>query len=852
MAWLPRSLFLAACASLVAVVAGTSVTAPKTSTYFDEPADSTASKLAFNKSEDLCRGGFKGAGDLASQRGARRKDLERQIGGDNVMRKILEKANSTAELESVAQEEISPAWVGERTGALAILIILIALYLLCCWTACPCCTCCRCCARERKTHMLVKLLGFVLYCGLVVGIVLTASVAASGIKPADDGFSNFGCTSASLMNMTLNGMHDPDFIGMLPFLGELDGLDKLLGADSNFMKDLFRILDETAIIDSSIIVAGQTLLLLTDMLNDPANIAPGGVASHHKCESCAAVMGQLAPLLAELNQGVATALRDARAEVKTQLTGEGAGALQGIFRTAAAPLVVVKNMVRDSISGLIEGDGIPDAVDYVHNYGTPVVAVLIAWGLLVAACGGMSWFCCIVRPKGKGGSSGSKNPYSKTTHRCACLSMCCACPLAWVTLFVSGVLIILTTVLSGLCLVLDDISGDSIVGIAPALGMNLSSMNDSKIMFSIIDNCFADTAGNNSNLLDIITITNATGDAPTMRQEIVDKSKQRLSDQFDKVGAMVANTSLGLAQMSFVTDLRALLRENPVATWIIPDPLTISQTYPALLTASDDLKLFPVTSLACLDHTPLSGLTGFSIPGMNTFDAALAFYGTQVMNTNGYACGKTVVCDPAADAQTKLRCSQANQYMGQKQRLTSSAEQLYRCDVFEHPSNPLLACDPLYMVGSASAGYTSDCIELKRKIEYCTLDEFNTYVRGFDARIEKTLRRVDDATLFVSAKITSDMEGLVTQYFISAIDRIVAGSSCGFLTKTYREFIDGLCYQGLWGLIMISRAYVGLAAVTIGLIVLMYIVWRRAVDNFNKFKPGSADCSNTSVVPTPA
>jgi len=71
--------------------------------------------------------------------------------------------------------------------------------------------------------------------------------------------------------------------------------------------------------------------------------------------------------------------------------------------------------------------------------------------------------------------------------------------------------------------------------------------------------------------------------------------------------------------------------------------------------------------------------------------------------------------------------------------------------------------------------------------------------------------------------------------------------------------IDRLCYQGVVGLIEISQSYLACGVLSIILILLMYIVWRRSIDNYNQkshtevkpFTLDEPDTCNVQLDPVP-
>lgn len=115
----------------------------------------------------------------------------------------------------------------------------------------------------------------------------------------------------------------------------------------------------------------------------------------------------------------------------------------------------------------------------------------------------------------------------------------------------------------------------------------------------------------------------------------------------------------------------------------------------------------------------------------------------------------------------------------------------------------------------------------------CTLDEFTALVQGYDARIQKVFARLDKSASSTMNQITVDMKSLVDTQVIDKITEFADGVTCGFLGKSYRKFVRSACYAGGVGFIEIYQAYVASGVLTLVLVIIMYFVWRIAVDNYN-------------------
>lgn len=820
--------------------------------YITSPDDYDAANAAAKAAAKQCKGGFVGAEELADSRKDRQETLEEAVGGDNIIATVLEKSDTPEDMGTVASEEVSMGWLITKAGPLILLFVLLPIYCLCCWTACPFCKVLRIGAKERKTNLIVFLVGFVLIFLIGFGVIISGSVAVTGHAGVSDGFQNMGCSTALLLNMTLSGENDPQFIGMLPMLQTFNTLDGLLDEGSTFIIDMNALLDSTQELDTAVAGASGILGLLSSTLALPGNAQPsaGGTDLKHECQFCTKVAEAVAPVQVALESGAGKSLQNARSEVKEQLSGQAKTDLQGTLRAAASPIMMVKDMFRDTFGGLV-GDDMESMQEQVAGDGVKggIVLILLC-AMLLTACSlasFVSFYLCGPNKRAvtdEKTEEKQKNPYSKLPVRISCYTWCCAFYLIFVALLFGGILTMLTVPFSGVCLIMHDINAASLRRMGGALGMNMSATgNDMDMVFDIIDNCFAETDPSaNANLLDIVKTTNENGTLVSIREEVVEGVKDQIKNQFvDATSKMTSGNATTMATSPEVTSLRNMLALNDVRVMILPaasmasdsiyNPLANAQSGAANI---QPLASYMTTGVSCTDETP-AGVPGFSsaVPGLNTFDTALTNLGTTPVNTYGDSCADKVTCSGGAI------CQAANAYLDLKQKIRSVAQ--YRCDLFEDPDNPAAYCDPKDM----TASYLGDCmtkangevVPLKPKQKDCNLVEFKQYIQDFDVRIQKTFARMDVKVASVGPTITGTLQSLVKQFILDEIDVVADGAGCWFMTKTYRSMIDGFCYQGVYGLIMIANAYVATAVLCLIMILILYTLWRVSADNYNKWKP---------------
>jgi len=322
----------------------------------------------------------------------------------------------------------------------------------------------------------------------------------------------------------------------------------------------------------------------------------------------------------------------------------------------------------------------------------------------------------------------------------------------------------------------------------------------------------------------------ATDDKVYVRQTLMDTVKTPLDTAFGALNDAVANSSTSISDQAVVQDLRTLIRDNPMDAFIIPDPDKVSNdpTLSPMLTESA-LAVSLTTTSKCADFTSSDG----TLPGVNNFVSVMSSYGneTDVPGT----CAETFTCSVGA---TLAACSAGNAFLGLKRTLLDSSNDIFRCDIFEDAAGN--DCDPINMVQDGSGNWQNDCLitegstkVTRPKVKTCSLAEFVTYVEGFDTRIEKVLSRLDSETQSVLSGIETDMKDVIDEHILQPILGIADGITCGFMPKFYQDVVYNMCYQGVVGLRGIGKSYVLLSFVMLVLSLVMYVEFRRAIDNID-------------------
>mmetsp|Transcript_59417 Transcript_59417/g.138397 ORF Transcript_59417/g.138397 Transcript_59417/m.138397 type:complete len:371 (+) Transcript_59417:134-1246(+) len=161
----------------------------------------------------------------------------------------------------------------------------------------------------------------------------------------------------------------------------------------------------------------------------------------------------------------------------------------------------------------------------------------------------------------------------------------------------------------------------------------------------------------------------------------------------------------------------------------------------------------------------------------------------------------------------------------------------YRCDIFQNELG--LGCDVKDMIKVGDA-WMNECVQgtgdektMKKKEKTCNSQEFAEYIGDWSERLDAILTRMDDSVEKTTTKIVDNLKTLVTDTLIEPVDKIVGKAECSFLKSAYADVITGFCYQGVVGLRYFAQAYICTGTFTLALIIVLYLLWRVAVDNEN-------------------
>ena len=783
--------------------------APLAHTAFVTQADYDLAKDAGLKTAEVCK-------DFevldAKQKARAKEDLTASSAG-NILLTLLQEASDDQALQEVFVQKVQePAFAAQTAGPLVASFVFMFIYFTCCcWTGC--CRYCRCCKRDWQCGCCGKLLFLILLVGIGLALTAVAFLALTGLDAAVEGVESTACTSAQLMNTTLQGQQDPPFLGLLPLLEILQTVSDSLNADSDFINSLKSVLDNTQDISKAVTLATKTKSLLNDMMSNAANQNPkdGDTSLFHECRLCSELSRVLTPAIAALDGSVATALNQAREEVNVQLSGSKLEELQGQFNAMSAPVDEFKTTLKSFLGPLIEEDLLDVAKQQMNTSGRAAATSFALLALLLTFTAILSVLCWFRTRQG--------NPQAKV-HRCACCTWCCGCWYLFMAFFVGGLLNLVVVPLSSFCLILEDLDGELLKDISASANLNFTGASGD-MAISLVENCLNPPTEMNPALMDILTTTSSNGSKVTMNQAIVGDVTGQITAQFDAINPSAGTPKL--AESEAMELLIATLANMSMDEMMMPvESLASNSDYSAML---DDpkLKYFLLVSTSCLD-TDVDGTTFY---GIESFVANLSTYGSQSTHTT---CAKSVTCN-SGDQQ--IACQAGNRFIALKQTLLTKP--IFKCKYFKDSNGQ--KCDIKNMVETTGGAYTNDCFLADGTLqmmddEDCTLEEFTALVTSFAEQIDLALKRVDKVTPEALEKISVQMKSLVTEYLLQPVTTIVAGVTCGFMAQQYGNFVDGFCFRGVWGFTAIVASYVAAAVLTLFLVILVYLIWRLSIDSY--------------------
>jgi hypothetical protein len=764
-----------------------------------------------------------------------RDKLEGALHGENVLEKNLEEAKDDEEFSKGLEEDI----VGMVTpfSLLWPVVIIIGLWLwwfFGCCAMCPCCRCCRCCKKERgEMVVLWKAIFLGLILVVLIGIIIGLATATGGAGWLIKGWDAIQCTLTTLLGTVVSGT-DPTWP-----TEKVNGLVDILDPNHPFMVKTRDILLQTEPVERAVKMLTGTMTLLDGAMSASTNKRPisnSGKDLDHICHLCAGVAGLLVPVAEEIDGSLGKALEEARDQVNEKLSGQELLDLQDTLRDGVDPMNEVRDGVMDSVGKTFIKDGLFKDIEDILGLIAFVVLLLSLVALLPFLCG-----CCAVglaafKPlRSKPAENG--NIYRSSPHKCACCSWCCGIIFATLHLFLAYIFSTATVPLANVCLVLDDLKGETFDKWAPALGVDKEELSaeDWQNTLNVVDACTNRDAS--PEIMRAITVKGSDdANRISIREKLLEETRGRIDKEFDKIKDK--NIDESLMDSKEFQDLFELL-DIPIDTLITFDPDRIQglQSQPAYLgfaSKPDIAATAFATSASCvstsvdangpLKDTPVAGTT---VPGINDFRKKLKDEGLS-----GDCTGSDCACSMSG-GDASLR-NAANELLEVKEQLRSSRQ--YRCDLFVLDDGR--TCDPKHFTRD---GLAPDCVRIgadgkaftQTKQIDCSFTDFVQHIRDFKVRMEAAVKYLEDEAQELLPAIADDLKAHIDKELLDEIFVIVDAVTCLPFKNTFHGSIDGICFHAVRGLIDIAEGLKLLGMFVVVLSCLMYYFWRRGYDNIS-------------------
>lgn len=675
--------------------------------------------------------------------------------------------------------------------------------------------------------------GFVL---IAIGVILAAFIAMSGHRRVDQGIDTMHCSSSTLLDVVLSGTETSGttneaggFVGILDLIREIDSLLDKLDDESKFMTRLMDILLATKPLEKSVKMLTSTLTLLDETMAHPDNTRPksnSGKPLDHICHFCEAVAGSVAPLSKEIEDSMATALDKTRGEVKSRLTGEKLVKLRKDLDEGIEPLLSSKDSLRDSIGAFVEGD-FADTIDGIIGLIGLVVLALFGIAIPILCCDGSAVCCAAFKARTK-----DDQKYRTAPKNCACCGWCFGWVLAFIGLFLGGILMAVMTPVSGVCLIMMDVNKENLLDWGPALGL-ADDPKSFKETVDIIDECLGETS--KGAILEAIKVTSER-DGETVRislREEINSVQEKVNEKFDELTEKSKTQTGSMDDSKAFKDLLKFLDTDvSKLTTFDPEKIEGMKSKPEFAGFALAPKLSTTaftSSAACVDFTidksgPLKDvkLDG-TIPGLKSLQTQAE---AQGLVTTGLSCD-----DGFVGGDKPLRDA-VNEIMQIKRDLRKSNR--YKCNLFMGPGNQV--CDPKEFKKTGK-----DCVQedadgklfMKTKEISCSYSQFVQYVKDFKERIDIATKEVEFQSTALVPAISTNLKRHVNDELFDDMFGLLDNNrmNCKFMGDAYWSMVDGLCHQAARGISEMSTAFVVMGGLVLGLVILMYITYRRVVDN---------------------
>lgn len=769
-------------------------------------------------------------------RDAAREDLEVGAGQDNFIYVAVTQTASGQSLATTLQEAADPGFIIGKAFAVVLSIILLVLWILCCWfICCPCCMrcCCKCCQKKRTIgeSRICQVLLWLIFIGLGVAAVVLVSLSLRGATQVDEGFAGTFCAAAELVQDSVAGTDT--FVGLLPAIGVLETLVGVLNPGSAFMNQVDTIVGSTVQIELAYSQVAASIKLLEDIVSNAENLAPTGF--HHRCVICQTLFDILNPVRLAFGESLGTSIRNSRKQVDEQLQGQKAQDLQSQIQAAMAPVRTAKDQLLEQVGALVDPDGFQKNTELVYGDTSqlqPAVLLLFFISLIIVICGflALGGFCCKHKP--------SERDEDHTCVRCCpCCVSCGACAYSMLVLLIGGILVIVTMVGSGVCLVLIDFNQEIGEELFQALDVQVDA--NMEMAITITDRCLSLNSAvlqadpdASTNLADIVQIANESNPSQmvSVRDTIYGLAVTPIETQF----ATLSDTlnSGGSMSVSNLTEVNTLITQ-----------IASVDMYAAYLPVEDMLPAYQVVSLKCADAT----VGGQSIPGMNsmvqdgfTLEGNAVPALTSMTTASSWTCPTlaSYTCNSLLPAEQQNMCEASAKFVQDAKTPLINSATAFKCRYFQKWGSPAgTPCNIRDMYKDVNGNWVGACVnaqgEVQKYWEDCSLAELQTNIRNVAADMTKGFEYFDDIVVTVLDSITQDMIQAVNQNILEPLQDLLSGFDCTFMRSFWQGLTDSLCYRSMNGFRAIANSYVWVAILSLVIAMLMYIPWRLMRDNYD-------------------
>jgi len=683
-----------------------------------------------------------------------------------------------------------------------------------------------------------------LFVGFVLFIVSCVTVS-SGLANITNGIYSSGCATAGFLQDLLVG--GQGFIGLIPVADQFELLEARLTVGSTFFNELQAKMDETEVLDGAVALASKTVSELKNALDFAKEMA---ATEKHGCQVCDELGEQLLPSLIDLlDNGVGSALVDARAEVSKQLQGQEMEELSSNFQSAVTPLRSIKDSMTSTIGWFVTPGGL-DEFTYLFQGQASPLGLMVVYACLclgsVLACGLCSLGFWHFKEKKEDCPAG-ENPHRKLTPMCSRCTWCNSLILVMNLFLIGGIIMMLTVPISGLCLYLLDLDGPLLEKSAEAMGIDLGS--DSDQVITIIDRCLsvkaAEKYGNeSSNLMDILVFENeSTGEIYTMREKVITTAIEPVNAAFAEIdNSLQAAGSAELSSEPALTELRNVLASIDVSATMLPkeDKMSSDATYEALFSDQNLGVESMKTSVNCNNgDVTVDGISLDKTNGMDTYVTYVTTGAPSLGTASGSCAARTqsVSCSDSTDAE----CLSVNALLSLKNSLRNKA---FECNLFTDQYGH--ACDPKKMTyDTATKSWSGVCLDSQGKVSVYSgtcngVDALDAYVKDFDLRLKQVIAYLDWEVVDKLEAVNTGMKDVVTNNIVDPVYAVVEEFGCAFMRDFWSGLLDGFCYRGANGFAALGSSYVIGAFTAIVIAIAGYVTFRLAQDNMDVWEEREA------------